>query len=145
MVGARHDDGGERTKHRARKRRHDDIGSGRAGVADVFLRGRSDRRAVGDALERWGVLAQLRDDDAGRQVLAALGIDPPLAAARRASLSDGVEPLTLAEFTRWADDVLEGVAYRPPIAAAAEEDVGDAGTPAPDVVVTPLALSLIHI
>ena len=69
-----------------------------------------------DALERWGVLAQLRDDDAGRQALAALGIDPPLAAARRASLADGVEPLTLAEFTRWADDVLERVAYRPPIA-----------------------------
>jgi hypothetical protein len=37
---------------------------------------------VHDALERWGVLAQLRDDDAGRQALAALGIDPPLAAAR---------------------------------------------------------------
>jgi len=100
--------------------------------------------AVHDALERWGVLAQLRDDDAGRQALAALGIDPPLAAARRASLSDGVEPLTLAEFTCWADDVLERVAYRPPIVAAADEDVGDAATTGPDVVVTPLARTMLR-
>ena len=100
--------------------------------------------AVSDALERWGVLVQLRDDDAGRQALAALGIDPPLASARRASLGDGVEPLTLAEFTRWADDVLERVAYRPPTAAAADDDVGDAGTPAADVVVTPLARTMLR-
>ena len=39
--------------------------------------------------------------------------------ARRSA--DGVEPLTLAEFTRWVDDVLERVAYRPPTAAAADE------------------------
>ena len=100
--------------------------------------------AVHDALEHWGVLVQLRDDDAGRQALAALGIDPPLAVMRRASLADGVEPLTLAEFTRWADDVLERVAYRPPIAAAAEEDMGDAGTTLPDVVVTPLARTMLR-
>ena len=100
--------------------------------------------AVHAALERWGVLAQLRDDDAGRQALAALGIDPPLAAARRASLGEGVEPLTLAEFTRWADDVLERVAYRPPIAAAADEDLGEAGTTLPDVVVTPLARTILR-
>ena len=97
-----------------------------------------------DALERWGVLAQLRDDDAGRQALAALGLDPPLAPARRASLADGVEPLTLAEFTRWADDVLERVAYRPPIAAVADEAAGDAGTTLPDVVVTPLARTILR-
>ena len=100
--------------------------------------------AVRDALEPWGVLVQLRDDDAGRQALAALGIDPPLAAARRASLTEGVEPLTLAEFTRWADDVLERVAYRPPIAAATEEDIVDAGTTLPDVVVTPLARTMLR-
>jgi len=100
--------------------------------------------AVRDALERWGVLVQLRDDDAGRQALAALGIDPPLAEPRRASLTAGVEPLTLVEFTRWADDVLERVAYRPSIAAAANEDIGDASTPAPDVVVTPLARTMLR-
>ncbi|MEO8310708.1 MAG: PD-(D/E)XK nuclease family protein [Caldimonas sp.] len=100
--------------------------------------------AVQGALERWGVLAQLRDDDAGRQALAALGIDPPLAAGRRASLSEGVESLTLAEFTRWADDVLERVAYRPPIATAADEDVATAGTTPPDVVVTPLARTILR-
>jgi ATP-dependent helicase/nuclease subunit B len=100
--------------------------------------------AVHGALERWGVLAQLRDDDAGRQALAALGIDPPLAAARRASLGEGVEPLTLAEFTRWADDVLERVAYRPPIAAAADEAVGDAGKTLPDVIITPLARTILR-
>ena len=99
---------------------------------------------VHGALDRWGVLAQLRDDDAGRQALAALCIDPPLTAARSASLSEGVEPLTLAEFTRWADDVLERVAYRPPIAAAVNEDVGDVGTTAPDVVVTPLARTILR-
>ena len=99
---------------------------------------------VHDALDRWGVLVQLRDDDAGRQALAALGIDPPLAAARRASLSDGVEPLTLAEFTRWVDDVLERVAYRPPVVAAADEDSGDLATPVADVVVTPLARTMLR-
>ena len=99
---------------------------------------------VHGALERWGVLVQLRDDDAGRQALAALGIDPPLAAARRASLSEGVAPLTLAEFTRWADDVLERVAYRPPIAAAADEDVGEDAATVPDVVVTPLARTILR-
>ncbi|MEO5844667.1 MAG: PD-(D/E)XK nuclease family protein [Caldimonas sp.] len=101
---------------------------------------------VQGALERWGVLVQLRDDDAGRQALAALGIDPPLAAARRASLGDGVEPLTLAEFTRWADDVLERVAYRPPIdaVAVADEDVGEGVTAVPDVVVTPLARTILR-
>jgi len=100
--------------------------------------------AVRDALERWGVLAQLRDDAAGRQALAALGLDPPLSATRRASLTDGVEPLTLAEFTRWTDDVLERVAYRPPIAAAADEDIDDDGTSVPDVVVTPLARTMLR-
>jgi len=100
--------------------------------------------AVHDALARWGVIAQLRDDDAGLQALAALGIDPPLAIARRESLGDGVEPLTLAEFTRWVDDVLERVAYRPPIGAAADEDTGAAATPAVDVVVTPLARAMLR-
>ena len=99
--------------------------------------------AVRDALERWGGLAQLRDDDAGRQALAALGLDPPLPATRRASLSDGVEPLTLAEFTRWTDDVLERVAYRPPIAAA-DEGIADGATSMPDVVVTPLARTMLR-
>ena len=94
------------------------------------------------ALERWGVLARLRDDDAGRQALAALGVDPPLAATRRASLADDVEPLTLAEFTRWVDDVLERVAYRPPVAAAADDSVSGATTP--DVVVTPLARTMLR-
>ena len=91
--------------------------------------------AVQVALERWGVLARLRDDEAGRQALAALGVDPPLAATRRASLSDGVEPLTLAEFTRWVDDVLERVTFRPGPADAAD---------APDVVVTPLARTMLR-
>jgi len=100
--------------------------------------------AVHGALERWGVLEELRDDDAGRQALAALGIDPPLAAARRASLGEGVEPLTLAEFTRWADDVLERVAYRPPVAAAADEAVDDVGATVPDVVITPLARTILR-
>jgi len=97
--------------------------------------------AVRGALERWGVLAQLRDDDAGRQVLAALAIEPPLAAVPRRSLGEGVEPLTLTEFTRWVDDVLERVAYRPPIGAGADDDAGK--TP-PDVVVTPLARTILR-
>ena len=100
--------------------------------------------AVHEALERWGVLAQLRDDDAGRQALAALGLEPALAPARRTSLADDVEPLTLAEFTRWADDVLERVAYRPPTATAADDELGDAGTPLPDVIVTPLARTMLR-
>ncbi|MEO7116562.1 MAG: hypothetical protein ABIZ18_11960, partial [Caldimonas sp.] len=82
--------------------------------------------AVHAALGRWGVLAHLRDDEAGRQALAALGLDPPLAPARRQSLADAVEPLTLPEFTRWVDDVLERVAYRPPATAGSNDD--DEGT-----------------
>ncbi|HSC64459.1 MAG TPA: PD-(D/E)XK nuclease family protein [Caldimonas sp.] len=100
--------------------------------------------AMHGALERWGVLAQLRDDDAGRQALAALGIDPPLAAARRASLGESVEPLTLLEFTRWVDDVLERVAYRPPIAARPLDDGEEAGAVLPDVVITPLARTILR-
>jgi ATP-dependent helicase/nuclease subunit B len=100
--------------------------------------------AVHAALDRWGVLAQLRDDDAGRQALAALGVDPPLAPARRASLADDVESLTLAEFTRWVDDVLERVAYRPPVAAAAADGTPDAGASAPDIIVTPLARTMLR-
>ncbi|MEP7140565.1 MAG: PD-(D/E)XK nuclease family protein, partial [Caldimonas sp.] len=95
------------------------------------------------ALERWGVLAQLRDDEAGRQALAALGVDPPLEPLRRASLADGVEPLTLAEFTRWVDDVLERVTYRPGLAALAPGEGGE-NERAPDVVVTPLARTMLR-
>ena len=68
-----------------------------------------------EALERCGALARLRDDAAGRQALAALGLDPPLEPARRAQLAADLEPMTLPDFTRWIDDVLELETFRPPI------------------------------
>ena len=136
-----------RTRSRtARPRLHDEapatLDATSPGQRDATCRRGSMRFATRST--RCGALAQLRDDDAGRQALAALGIDPPLAVARRESLGDGVEPLTLAEFTRWVDDVLERVTYRPPIGAAADEDIGATAAPAVDVVVTPLARTMLR-
>ena len=64
-------------------------------------------RALRRGARRRGALAALHDDAAGRQALAALGIEPALErrATRPASLP--ISSLALAEFTRWVDEVLE--------------------------------------
>ncbi len=91
------------------------------------------------ALERAGALARLRSDVAGRQALAALGIDPPLDTARRAQLAADLEPMPLADFTRWVDDVLERETFVPPDPVDAES------MPLPaDVVITPLARAMLR-
>ena len=95
--------------------------------------------ALAGALEGAGALARLRADAAGQQALAALGIDPPLAASRRAQLAADLEPMTLAEFTSWVDDVFERETFLPP------DPVGEDALPLPaEVVVTPLARAMLR-
>ena len=50
--------------------------------------------------------------------------------------------ITLAELTRWVDDVFERVAYRPPLAAEDEPAVD--GRTGVDVVITPLARAMLR-
>ncbi|MGZ8259518.1 MAG: RecB family exonuclease [Caldimonas sp.] len=95
--------------------------------------------ALAAALDACGALAALRADAAGRQALAALGIDPPLAAARRAQLGADLEPMTIAEVTRWVDDVFERETFLPP------EALDDDSAPLPaEVVITPLARAMLR-
>ncbi|MGZ5157659.1 MAG: PD-(D/E)XK nuclease family protein [Caldimonas sp.] len=95
--------------------------------------------ALGAALDRSGALARLRDDPAGRQTLAALGLEPALEASRRAQLAADLEPMALAEFTRWVDDLLERETFLPP------DPVDDDARPVPaEVVITPLARAMLR-
>lgn len=117
-----------------------------ASMAIVATLMRPPRRALADwldalaaALDRSGTLARLHDDTAGRQALAALGIDPPLEPSRRAQLATDLEPLALPEFTRWVDDLLERGTFLPP------DPVDADGQPRPaDVVITPLARAMLR-
>ena len=95
--------------------------------------------ALAAALDRIGSLARLRDDAAGRQALAALGIEPALDPWRKAQLAADLEPMALAEFTRWVDDLLERETFLPPDPL----DADAAPLPA-DVVVTPLARAMLR-
>ena len=91
------------------------------------------------ALDRSGALARLRDDAAGRQTLAALGLDPALEPARRAQLAADLEPMALTEFTRWVDDLLERETFLPP------DPLGSDAEPlAAEVVITPLARAMLR-
>lgn len=91
------------------------------------------------ALDSAGSLARLRGDAAGRQALSALGIDPPLAPVRRAQLSADLEPMLLADFTRWVDDILERETFLPP------DPIDADSLPLPaDVVITPLARAMLR-
>lgn len=95
--------------------------------------------AFATALDRTGSLRRLRDDAAGRQALSALGIDPAIEPERRQSLASDLEPMLLADFTRWAGDVLERETFLPPDPLDAD------GTPlAIDVVITPLARAMLR-
>ena len=95
--------------------------------------------ALAAALDRSGALARLRGDAAGRQTLAALGLDPALEPARRAQLAADLEPMALAEFTRWVDDLLERETFLPP------DPLGSDAEPlAAEVVITPLARAMLR-
>ncbi|HEY2188084.1 MAG TPA: hypothetical protein VGH48_05930, partial [Caldimonas sp.] len=95
--------------------------------------------ALAAALEQSGALVRLRDDAAGRQALTALGLDPPLEPDRRAQLAADLEPITLAEFTRWVDELLEHETFRPP------DPVDASANPVPaEVIVTPLARAMLR-
>ncbi|HEV7576444.1 MAG TPA: PD-(D/E)XK nuclease family protein [Caldimonas sp.] len=115
-------------------------------VAIVGALARTPRRSLVDwldalatALDGAGSLARLRDDAAGRQALSALGIDPALAPARRTQLATDLEPMALADFTRWVDDVLERETFLPPDPVDAESQ-----PLAADVVITPLARAMLR-
>ena len=95
--------------------------------------------ALAAALEGAGSLARLRDDAAGRQALAALGLEPGLAPSRRQQIANDLEPMTLADFTSWVDDLLEGATFRPPDPLAADGTAMRA-----EVVVTPLARAMLR-
>lgn len=93
-----------------------------------------------EALERCGSLDALRSDAAGRQALAALGLDPALSPERRHLVDTDVDALTFAEFITWVDAVFEGVTFRPPSpGGGGEEQTPHAAAGAVDVIVTPLA------
>ena len=107
--------------------------------------------ALQAALESSGALVALQDDAAGRQALAALGVDPPLTSERRQTLEVDVETLTLAEFSGWVDEVFEGVTFRPPDTGILDAGAPDNGEDSPpteatdaDVVVTPLARAMLR-
>ncbi|MEP6739348.1 MAG: PD-(D/E)XK nuclease family protein [Caldimonas sp.] len=101
--------------------------------------------ALRSALDDCGALADLRDDAAGRQALVALSVDPPLIARRRHAMTADLDPMSLAEFTRWVDDVFERVAFRPPDSGDASAEGSSATTrPNIDVVVTPLARAMLR-
>ncbi len=108
--------------------------------------GRTPRRTLVDwldalvaALDRSAALARLRDDAAGRQTLAALGLDPALEPARRAQLAADLEPMALTEFTRWVNDLLERETFLPPDPLG-----GDAEQLTAEVVITPLARAMLR-
>jgi ATP-dependent helicase/nuclease subunit B len=116
-----------------------DLRSVATAILDAFA-GRSRRGlvdwldALAEALERAGSLARLRDDAAGRQTLAALGIEPGLEPSRRQQIANDLEPMTLADFTSLVDDLLERETFLPP------DPLGADGTAMrAEVVVTPLA------
>jgi len=95
--------------------------------------------ALAAALDASGALERLRVDAAGQQALAALGIDPALAPSRRAQLAADLEPMTLAELSRWIDDVFERETFLPP------DPVDDDALPLPvEVVITPLARAMLR-
>ena len=98
MVGAGHDDGGERTKDRARERRHDDVGQGRRRASS---RAAAVRRAVGDALEHVvgpaRELGQRQRLDAFAERRAPRGRERRLDAERGERLAAGVVVAELRE------------------------------------------------
>jgi ATP-dependent helicase/nuclease subunit B len=121
-----------------------DLRSAATAILDTFA-GRSRRglvewlEALAAALEGAGSLARLRDDAAGRQALAALGLEPGLAPSRRQQIANDLEPMTLADFTSWVDDLLEGATFLPPDPLAADGTAMRA-----EVVVTPLARAMLR-
>ena len=96
--------------------------------------------AAFEALRAGGGLALLADDAAGTVLLQALllDLDAGERTMRLAALMD--LPLSLAEFIRWCDEVLEQATFRPeplPAAEAAEDDGAD-------VHVMPLARAMLR-
>ncbi|HWH83731.1 MAG TPA: PD-(D/E)XK nuclease family protein, partial [Burkholderiaceae bacterium] len=88
--------------------------------------------ALSTALRECGAWDDLRGDDAGRQLLAALRLHPPAGGAWLASAA--AVGLDLPEFRQWVDAVLEQATFVPSPAFDAE----------PEVVVTPLARAMLR-
>lgn len=88
------------------------------------------------ALSATGALDSMQHDDAGRQVVAALGLRRAEPAASRIGFAR--EAVSLAEFTQWIDEVLEHATFIPPSDARSADPAGV------DVVVTPLARAMLR-
>lgn len=90
--------------------------------------------ALAAALRTCDAWESLRRDDAGRQVLAALGLKTEDAARSGSSAAEHLV-LTLDEFTRWVDVALESANFLP-------QSMPDATRTPIDVVIAPLAQTI---
>ena len=90
--------------------------------------------ALAAALEACSSLEALRADDAGRQVLAALRLEPKVSLTGAWAAGAAQVAMDLHQFTTWVDGVLEQATFRP---AAAFDD-------AAEVIVTPLAGAMLR-
>jgi len=88
------------------------------------------------ALDATGALDSMQRDDAGRQVMVALGLRGEEPAASRIGIARDV--VSLADFTQWVDEVLEHATFIPPPDARSDDPAGV------DVVVTPLARAMLR-
>jgi ATP-dependent helicase/nuclease subunit B len=89
--------------------------------------------ALAGALHASGALAVLKEDDAGRQLLAELRLGRVATTGAWAASASQAE-MGLVEFRNWVDGVMERATFRP---------VADFDQPA-DVVVTPLAQAVLR-
>jgi ATP-dependent helicase/nuclease subunit B len=87
------------------------------------------------ALAECGSWSALSEDDAGRQVIAKLGLMvPALPAEHRVLAAAGHVVLTLREFTRWIDSALESSSFVP---ASVSAELAD-------VIIAPLAQTMLR-
>ncbi len=90
--------------------------------------------ALAASLQVCDSLAALQSDDAGRQVLIAVGLDPNASRATAWSQAAGSTAMAFDEFSAWIDGVLEEASFNPAAPAGGEAQV----------VITPLARAMLR-
>jgi ATP-dependent helicase/nuclease subunit B len=91
--------------------------------------------ALSTGLAECGALVALNEDDAGRQVVAKLGLPGPAPSGeQRAWQAAGHVVLTFGEFTRWVDSALESGSFVP---ASVRAELAD-------VIIAPLAQTMLR-